>query len=81
MKSLRLDPELESRLQRAASMSGVSLSEFIRQAAAERADAVLTSDPREDFADVLGVVNGGGDQARRTGEAFSDLLAARRAHR
>jgi hypothetical protein len=81
VKTLRLDPELEKRLQRAASVAGVSLSEFIRQAAAQRADAVLRANPREDFADVLGVIHGRGNQARHTGQAFSDLLAARRAPR
>jgi hypothetical protein len=76
MKTLRLDPGLEERLQRAASVIGVSLSEFIRQAAAQRADEVLTANPREDFSDVLGVIHGGGGHARRSGQAFSELLAA-----
>jgi Protein of unknown function (DUF1778) len=81
MKTLRLDPELEKRLHRAASVTGVSLSEFIRQAAAQRADVVLSADPREDFADVLGAIHGGGGHARRSGQAFSELLAARRTPR
>lgn len=70
-----MDPELEERLQRAATVAGVSLSEFIRHAAAARADAVLNSEDLADFTDVLGVVHGGGGRARRTGEAFGDLLA------
>ncbi|MBA3369128.1 MAG: DUF1778 domain-containing protein [Geodermatophilaceae bacterium] len=41
MKSLRIDPELERRLQRAAAVKGESLSEFIRRAAPERADTTL----------------------------------------
>ena len=77
VKTIRLDPELEDRLRRAAAVTGESLSEFIRRAAAERADAVLTADPAEDFADVLGVVRGGGGRARRTGAAFAELLAHR----
>lgn len=77
MKSLRLDPELEVRLQRAAAVTGESLSEFIRRAAGDRAEAVLTSRGGDDFADVLGVIQGGGGRACRTGEAFTDLLAAR----
>jgi hypothetical protein len=75
MKTLRLDPELEKRLQRAAEIAGESLSEFIRQAAANRADTLLNTGVREDFADVVGVIHGGGNRARRTGEAFTDLLA------
>lgn len=78
MKTLRLDPELEKRLQHAATAAGESLSEFIRQAAAERADTVLDTGDREDFADVLGVIHGGGGQARRTGEAFGDMLVDRK---
>jgi len=41
VKSLRLDPVLEKRLQRAAAVQGESLSEFMRRAAADRADRVL----------------------------------------
>lgn len=75
MKSVRLDPELESRLQRAAAVRGESLSEFIRRAAAERADATLLGTPGADFDDVLGVVHGGGGRARRTGAAFTEIIA------
>lgn len=78
VKTLRLDAELEERLQHAAAAAGESLSEFIRQAATERADTVLSTGGREDFADVLGVIHGGGGQARRTGEAFGELLAERK---
>jgi hypothetical protein len=79
MKSLRIDPELERRLQRAAAVSGESLSEFIRRAAAERADATLAPTDGPSFADVLGVVHGGGGRARRTGEAFTEMVAERAA--
>ncbi len=73
MRSVRLEPQLEERLQRAAAIRGESLSEFIRRAAADRADATLEV-TSEDFADVLGVVNGGGGQAGRTGAAFTDIV-------
>jgi len=66
VKSLRLDQDLEQRPQRAASVLGETLSEFIRRAAVERTD---------DFADVLGVVNGRGGRARNTGGAFTDVIA------
>lgn len=58
-------------------MRGESLSEFIRQAAAERADATLSSKPSTDFSDVLGVVHAGGGRARRTGAAFTEDLMER----
>ncbi len=74
MKSLRLDPELERRLQQAAAVRGESLSEFIRRAAAERAEATFSAEPADDFSDVVGVVHGGGGRADRTGEAFTEEL-------
>ncbi|MGI8625820.1 MAG: DUF1778 domain-containing protein [Geodermatophilaceae bacterium] len=77
MKSLRLDPELERRLQRAAAVKGETLSEFIRRAAADRAEETLVIGHDGDFDDVLGVVHGGGGRARRTGSAFTDLVAER----
>lgn len=78
MQSFRVDPDLERRLQRAAAVRGESLSEFVRRAAAERADATLEMG-RADFDDVLGVVHGGGGRARRTGAVFADILAEREA--
>lgn len=75
MKSLRLDPELERRLQQAARVTGESLSEFMRRAAAERADTVLRAGHSTDFADVLGAVHAGGGRAGRTGDAFGEILA------
>ena len=81
MKSLRLDPELERRLEAAAAATGESLSEFIRRAAATRADAVLEPADGGLFADVAGAVRGGGGRARRTGGAFADLLVESRRKR
>jgi hypothetical protein len=75
VKSLRLDPELTERLQRAAAATGETLSQFIRRAAAVRADAVLADAGDDDWSDVIGVVHGGGGRARRSGEAFTDLLS------
>lgn len=75
MRSLRLDPELDERVRRAAAVNGESVSQFLRQAAAERADETLSARPSERFADVAGVVHGGGGRARRTGDAFAESLA------
>ena len=77
MKSIRLDPELERRLQRAAAVAGETLSRFIRRAAAERADRILAAGAAEDWSDVIGVAHGGGGRARRSGQAFADALAQR----
>lgn len=75
MKTLRMDPELEKRLEKAARATGESLSGFIRQAATERANSVLAAGHGADFSDVIGVVHGGGGRARRTGDAFAEALA------
>lgn len=77
MKSVRIDPRLDGRIRRAATARGETVSEFIRQAAAERADATLADDGTDDFGDVLGVIHGGGGRARRTGEAFTQALRRR----
>lgn len=81
MRSLRLDPELDQKVQRAAAVRGESVSEFIRHAAEERADQTLTERPSDAFADVVGAVHGGGGNARRSGEAFTKLLSRDRAAR
>ena len=72
-----MDPQLEARLKEAAAAKGETLSEFIRRAAADRADAILAGAPATDFDDVLGVVHGGGGRARHTGSAFTETLVKR----
>ena len=81
MRSLRLEPELDERVRRAASAEGSTVSEFLRQAAAERADRTLAQRNSDRLADVIGVVHGGGGRARDTGAAFGELLAERRTRR
>jgi uncharacterized protein (DUF1778 family) len=62
MRSLRLDSELDEKVRRAAAVKGESVSEFLRHAAAERAEETLSARPSERFADV-------------TGDAFAASLA------
>lgn len=76
MRSLRLDPELDDLVRRAAAREGVSVSEFLRVAAADRARRTL--DAREQLDDVIGVIRSEGGVAARTGSAFGDLLEERR---
>jgi len=78
MRSLRLDPDLDERVRRAASAEGASVSEFLRRAAAERAERTLSQRNSDRLADVIGVVHSGGGRARDTGGAFTDLLVERR---
>ncbi len=76
MTSVRLGSELEGRLRKAAEARGESPSEFIRQAVTDRTDATLAFGAAA-FDNILGVVRGGGGRARRTGEAFTDVLTER----
>jgi hypothetical protein len=77
MRSLRLDDELDDRVRRAAAIEGASVSEFLRRAAAERAEATLTTGAGDALADVVGSIHGGGGRARESGSAFTELLARR----
>lgn len=79
MISVRLNPELEAKLQRAARAANVSRSEFIRDALARRCDDVLSESLSERLAPVIGVVESSGGRAERTGDAFREILAGKRA--
>ena len=57
-------------------MRGESVSEFLRNSAAERAHETLAANTPGRFADVAGVVHGGGGSSR-SGEAFREVLADR----
>jgi hypothetical protein len=81
MRSVRLDPELDRLVRRAAAREGTSVSEFLRRAAIERAHRTLNERPGEWLADVIGAVRSDGGRAARTGEAFTDLLTRRRQER
>jgi predicted DNA-binding protein len=76
MRSVRLDYELEARLEEAARVSGEPVSELIREAVRRRCDEVLGGRLDRRLADVVGAVSGGGS-SRKTGEAFAAVLAAR----
>ena len=75
MRSVRLDADLDEKVRRAAAAKGESVSEFLRRAAAERAEVTLADHPSERFTDVAGVVHGGGGRTRRTGAACTESLA------
>jgi hypothetical protein len=76
MRSVRLDPDLDELIRRAAAQEGASVSEFLRRAAAERAERTLGH--RDGLSDVLGAVRSAGGTAVRAGDAFGELLQARR---
>jgi predicted transcriptional regulator len=77
MKSVRLDDELEGKLERAACALGMSQSEFLRDALARRCDEVLGGSLRERLAAVVGIVNSSGGRAAHSGKAFRTALARR----
>jgi hypothetical protein len=76
MRSVRLDPELDELVKRAAAQEGSSVSEFLRLAAAERAHRTLKA--RDQLDDVIGAVRTSGGVARRSGAAFGEMLGSRR---
>jgi hypothetical protein len=80
-KSFRLDPELERRLEQAAAREGVPASALIRDAVRRRCDEVLGGTLLHELGDIVGSVDIGGDQSRRTGQAFTAVLRARRRRR
>lgn len=78
MKSVRLDPEVEKQLERAAEIAGISESEFIREAIRRQADKVLGGSLDARLADVIGTVRSEGGRARRAHDQFRDLLKKER---
>jgi len=77
-KSFRLDPDLERRLDQAAARQGVPASVLIRDAVRRRCDELLGGTLLDGLGTIVGSVEIGGDQSRRTGQAFSELLRAGR---
>ena len=75
MRSVRLDPELDKLVRRAAAQEGATVSEFLRRAAADRAQRTLQR--RDQLQDVIGAVRTPGGAARRTGAAFAETLGRR----
>jgi len=78
MKSVRLDRDLQEKLERAARSLAVSQSEFIREALVRRCDEVLGNSLAQRLAPVVGIVQSSGGRASRTGAAFREVLAQRR---
>jgi hypothetical protein len=78
MKSVRLDKNLETRLERASRALAMSQSEFLRDALARRCDEVLGGSLQERLASVIGIVKSSGGRAAHSGAAFKAVLAKRR---
>jgi predicted transcriptional regulator len=78
MKSVRLDDNLEAKLERAARALAISQSEFLRDALARRCAEVLGDSLEQRLASVVGIVNSSGGRAAHSGKAFRTSLARRR---
>ena len=78
MKSVRLNEDLEAKLERSARAVGMSQSEFLRDAVARRCEEVLGNSLQQRLAPFIGVVESSGGRASRTGVAFRSALTKRR---
>jgi len=76
MRSVRLDEQLEARLEEAARVTGEPVSQIIRDAVRRRCDEVLGGRLDRRLSDVIGTVSAGGS-SRRTGKVFAALLSSR----
>jgi predicted DNA-binding protein len=77
MKSVRLDAELEGKLERAARAMSMTQSEFLRDALARRCEEVLGGSLAERLGPVIGIVESSGGRAKPSGKAFRKSLARR----
>ena len=78
-KSMRFDHHLESLLEKAAKYLGVSQSEFVRQAIAEKCREVLRPPLSQSLAPFIGRIKSRGGRARNSGAAFKRALAEKQA--
>jgi predicted DNA-binding protein len=78
-KSVRFDRHLESMLEEAAKALGVSQSELIREAIAEKCRDVLRPPLSQSLAPLIGRIKSRGGRARNSGAAFRRALVEKRA--
>jgi predicted DNA-binding protein len=77
MASVRLEPDLEARLEQAAAVRGESKSDFIRAAVTERIVATLGTSLVDRLAHVIGQAELGGGSAERAHELAREGMAAK----
>ena len=78
-KTIRITHELEFLLEQAAQASGISQSEFIREAVVEKCRTVLRPRLSESLAPFIGRIKSNGGRARKTGIAFKRALSEKKA--
>ena len=77
MKSVRLDPDLEAMLKEAAHAAGVSESNFIRAAIAERSQATLADRLEGRLTGLVGAISSRGGRAAQAHQRYRELLKRR----
>jgi hypothetical protein len=77
-KSVRFDRHLETMLEEAAEVLGVSQSKIIREAIAEKCREVLRPPLSQSLAPFIGRIRSKGGRARHTGLAFKRALLGKR---
>jgi predicted transcriptional regulator len=77
VKSVRLDADLQIRLEEAARLTGVSQSEFIRAAIDERTAATLAGSLESRLKGIVGAVHTKGGRAANAHERYRELLKRR----
>lgn len=73
MQSVRLGDQLLAQVKHAATAEGVSVSEFIRRAAAKRAENAPPPTALEAFGDYVGFISSG-QSPTGLGDEFGDML-------
>ncbi len=79
MKSVRLDSNLQAKLKEAARTAGVSESEFIRAAIAERSEATLADRLEGHLTGLVGAIRSKGGRATEAHQRYRELLKRRTA--
>lgn len=75
MKSVRLDAEMEERLNEAARITGKPVSALIREAIEQRCEDILSRRLDHRLADVIGsVASEGTTDASQTGAVFGNIV-------
>lgn len=74
MTSVRLDPDLEARLELAAQARGESKSTFIREAITMRIEETLKDNMADRLAHVIGKIDLGGGLAELSKERVGELM-------
>ena len=81
--SFRLSAAQKRRLLLAARKEGVKPSRLMRDAVMRHCDRIIGQerDPLAELAGIIGAVEAGGGEARRTGTAFTDIAAEKHGRR